>query len=215
MRKLIFVVSLLIVTTGCNSAPNQGAAKPEQAQPTPQKNEFLTGRVALQKLFTTARGWAGDAQPIRLESQAQRNTAKGAEAQESIGKAPLWRASFASPARGLQRPFMWSGLTGPDAPERGVTPGSEDSFSPGNISTRPFDLNYLKTDSEDAFQVAQKHGGSALLKKSPTIPVNYVLDWDPRKSQLIWHVIYGENPHDPDLQIAVDASTGVYLRKET
>ena len=212
MRKLIFAVSLLIGSVGCNSAPNQPAASPEPAKAAP-KTELQTGRVVLQKLYTTARMWASDAQPIRLESQAQ-GPQSNEEAKENIGKAPLWRGSFASPARGLQKPFMWSGLAGPDAPERGITPGSEDSFSPNNTFTQPFDLAYLKTDSEKAFEVAQAHGGSALLKKSPKTPVNYVLDWDPRKKQLVWHVIYGQNPHDPQLQIAVDASTGGYIRKE-
>ena len=38
--------------------------------------------------------------------------------------------------------------------------------------------------------------------------------WDPHKNELIWHVIYGENTNDPQLQVAVDASSGSYIRKE-
>ena len=204
-----------MLLTACSSndkSENKSAAPAAQSKPAEQKSEFLTGRVALQRLYTTARGWAGDAAPFRLESQSRK--VEGSNAEENQGKEPIWRGYFASPSRGQQKPLMWSGVAGPDAPERGITPGAEDTFSAGNISTRPFNLAYLKIDSDKAFQVAQQHGGSALLKKTPQLPVNYALDWDARNNDLVWHVIYGENTNEPQLQIAVNASNGAYIRKE-
>ena len=109
---------------------------------------------------------------------------------------------------------MWSSVAGPDAPERGINPGAEDGFSASNAFTRPFNLVYLKVDSDKAFEVAQQHGGSALLKKNPDLPVNYVLDWDPRRSELIWHVIYGTGLEDAKLRVAVNATSGDFLRIE-
>ena len=209
---LLISIFAAMLLTACSSE-NKSANVPQPSKPVEQKSEFESGRIVLQRLYTTARGWASDAEPIRLESQYRK--IEGASATVNPGKAAMWRATFGSPARQLQKPYMWSGVAGPDAPERGINPGAEDGFSASNTFTHPFNLVYLKIDSDKAFEVAQKHGGSALLKKNPDLPVNYVLDWDPRRSELIWHVIYGQNSNDPDLQIAVDASSGDYIRKES
>ena len=110
--------------------------------------------------------------------------------------------------------FVWSGLTGPDAPEPGVSFSAEDSWSPANTSDRVFNLGFLTTDSDKAYQVAQKNGGQKLTTKDPKQPVFFVLDWDASKSQLVWHVIYGSSRDEAKLRIAVNASTGEFLRVE-
>ncbi|HLI62515.1 MAG TPA: hypothetical protein VKV05_03890 [Terriglobales bacterium] len=127
------------------------------------------------------------------------------------GKAGLWRASFASPAKSAMKMFLWSGLSGPDAPEPGVSFSAEDSWSPANTSTRIFNLGFLKIDSDKAYEVAQQHGGAKLTAKKSQQPVFFVLDWDAAKKELVWHVIYGDSRDDAKLQIAVDASTGGFL----
>ena len=110
--------------------------------------------------------------------------------------------------------YMWSGLTGPDAPAQGISPGTEDSWSAGNTSTRPFQLVYLKFDTDQALETAQKHGGTALIKKTPELPVNYRLAWETRSSMLVWHVIYGKSTNEPDLDVVVDATTNQFVRVE-
>ncbi|MGH9648993.1 MAG: hypothetical protein ACRD3I_00820, partial [Terriglobales bacterium] len=150
--------------------------------------------------------WAADAQPVRVESVYT----KGAPTQE--GKAGVWRASFASASQRGIKPYVWSGVTEERAPERGVTSGPEDDFNPRNLSTQPFDIAFLKTDTGEAFKVAQEHGGKKVLDKNADTPINYVLFWDPRKSELVWQVMYGTSPAEAKLTIAVNASTGVFLR---
>ncbi len=110
--------------------------------------------------------------------------------------------------------FAWSGLVGPDAPEPGITFSAEDSWSPTNSSTQTFDIAFLKVDSDHAYEVAQKNGGDKLTKKDPKQPVIFVLDWDTTKNQLVWHVLYGNNPRDTKLRIAVDATSGEFIRIE-
>jgi hypothetical protein len=170
--------------------------------------QYETGRTAFQKMFLAARGWAPDARPFRLQSQFS------PEAPTAEGKAVLWRASVASPARRMMKLFAWSGMVGPDAPEQGVSFSAEDSWSPGNSSTVPFDIAFLKVDSDKAYEAAQKNGGDKLTKKDPKQPVTFLLEWDASKSQLVWHVIYGENPTEAKLRIAVDATSGEFLRVE-
>ncbi len=110
--------------------------------------------------------------------------------------------------------FVWSGLVGPDAPEPGINFSAEDSWNPANTSTQVFDMGFLKVDSDQACDVAQKHGGEKLTLKDPKQPVFFVLDWDASKNQLLWHVIYGSSQDESKLRIAIDATSGEFVRVE-
>ena len=205
MKKLLMAMLGLTILTGCTSEP----AKPVQTEkPKPKTTEAVTGRTAFQKLYISARGWARDAQPYRLESQITADW-KGKD-----GKSAVWRAYFASPSQRGVKPFIWSGSQAPDAPSPGITPGNEDTYNPTNSSTRVFDSGFLKLDSDKALEVAQKHGGDKILQKNPDNPIVYVLNWDGVTNELIWRVIYGDSPEDAKLRVAVNASNGEFLRVE-
>jgi hypothetical protein len=193
MRRLAFIVLALAVISGCTSQTPQAPEKPQPA-------DALTGRAAFQKLYISARGWAADAKPYQLQSSAVGDY-QGAE-----GKAVVWRASFASELQHGSRPYGWSGIDSPDAPSRGVSPGAQDNYTPGNT----FDMNFLKVDSDKAYEIAEKHGGD----KITGIPIVYWLDWAPGENKLVWHVIYGNNRDNAKLVVDIDASTGEFIRKE-
>jgi hypothetical protein len=205
MKKLAFVCIAALALAGCSSS-KPASSQPSQAAP--KQAEYETGRVAFQKLYLSARGWAGDATPFRLQSQYT------PDFPVNEGKTGLWRASFASPARRMMKMFIWSGLVGADAPEQGVTFTTEDSWTSANTSTRVFSFEFLKVDSDKAYEVAEKNGGSKLTKKDPKQPVFFILDWDNAKNVLLWHVIYGTTQDDAKLRIAVNASTGEFERVE-
>ncbi len=204
--KLALACIAVLLLASCSSS------KPTESQPTskpaPRQAEYETGREAFQKMYLTAHSWASDAQPFRLQSQYS----AGAPVNE--GKAGLWRASFASPGKRMMKMFMWSGLVGENAPEPGITFSAEDTWNPANISTRIFNLGFLKIDSDKAYQVAEKNGGSKITKKDPQQPVYFVLDWDGAKNELLWHVVYGEDEDHAKLRVAVNASTGEFERVE-
>lgn len=209
MTKIAVACVALALLAACSSTPKTGNSESQPAaKPVPKQAEYLTGRTALQQMYISARGWAGDAKLFRLQSQFT----PGAPTAE--GKAGLWRASFASPSKRAMKMFVWSGLVGPDAPEQGITFSAEDSWNPSNASTQVFELGFLKVDSDEAYTVAQKHGGEKLTVKDPKQPVVFVLDWDAQKSVLVWHVIYGNSPDEAKLRIAVNASSGEFLRVE-
>lgn len=209
-------LSIGLGLVSCSSSSINGKNSNESvSKPVAKPADAETGRMVLQRLYTTSRGWASDTEPVRIESQNYKHTgadSAGAPTGQD-GKAALWRAIFASPSRHLMKTYMWSGLTGPDVTP-GITPGSEDSFSAGNSSTQPFQWAYLKTDSDQALQIAQKHGGAAQLKKDPNLPVNYSLQWNSHQDILEWHVLYGNSTNAPDLSVVVDATTGKFVRVE-
>jgi hypothetical protein len=109
---------------------------------------------------------------------------------------------------------VWSGTDAADAPSRGINPGVEDTYSPNNSSTQVFDIAFLKVDTDKAFEVAQAHGGDKLLEKTPDTPVLYLLDWSSATNELIWHVIYGTSRDEAKLRVAVNASSGDFMRVE-
>lgn len=193
MKRLAIVLLSLAVISGCTSEPNQ----PEQR---PEPPEVITGRSAFQKLYVSAHGWAPDVKPYQLQSEVIGNKGNG-------GKAVVWRAAFTSPSQRKSKSYVWSGTDSSNAPSRGVTPGTEDSYTPNNA----FDINFLKVDSDKAYEVAQEHGGSKVTET----PIIYLLDWTPGGNKLVWHVIYGTGRTDAKLVIDVDATTGLFIRKES
>jgi hypothetical protein len=208
--RLIIMALVLASLLGCSSEPAKPATEskaPEPQQPAFQ-NQFLTGREALQKMYIQARSWAPDAKPYNLVSYAS----KDANGQD--GKSGIWSAGFASPSRRGVKVYSWSGLKADDAPEPGVSAKPEDTYNPSNSTTQIFDLAFLKEDSTKAAEVAKAHGGDKLLKKDPDTKALYRVDWNPRENKLYWHVLYGPDRDAPKLRVAVDASTGAFIRVE-
>lgn len=205
MKKLLMTALALALMAGCSSEPT----KPAQTEkPQPKATELVTGRTAFQKSFIAARGWASDVKAYRVES-VNVGDAKGKD-----GKAAVWRSYFASTAQKGVKPYIWSGTDSPDAPARGISPGPEDSYNPNNASTQVFDIGFLKVDSDKALEVAQQHGGDKVLQKDPDTPILYVLDWNHTTNELTWHVIYGVSRDQAKLRVAVNATTGEFLRVE-
>lgn len=198
------LLALAALCLGCSSEPTKA---PSGSTEQPAAMQMETGRFALQKMLAPARFWSGDALPVRMES----TNLKGSNGHD--GKANFWRAQFASAGRQKSEPFTWSGIATEDTP-KGVNHGVEDTYNPANRLARPFDLNFLKVDTDKAFEVAQEHGGKKVLEKDPKTNVGYLLDFDGQSSQLRWHVIYGGTESTGKLTVLVDASSGAFLRKE-
>jgi len=198
------VIAVLAMLTACSDS-----GKPaEPAKPEVKGPELITARSAFQKLYIAARGWNPDAKPYRLEAIAT------SDGNGHDGKWAIWRCSFASAAQRSAKTFTWSGSAADGAPSRGVNPGTEDSYSASNSSTQVFDMAFLKIDSDQAFTTAQKHGGDKTLEKTADTPVLYVCDWNHNTSELTWHVIYGSSREGAKLTVAVNASTGEFIRVE-
>jgi hypothetical protein len=219
ISKQIVWSSLLAILTlagaGCSSKPqgsDSGGRKSETSKSAKTARattptDFETGREAFQKVYAMARSWAPDVQPVRFESRPRKE-------EKHDGTGSVWSGTFASSSRRQIRSYLWSGASADDAPEPGITPGTADVYNEGNASTRPFDLTFLKIDTDKAFAVASKKGGAAVLKKNPDTPVKYVLFWDAPRGRLIWRVIFGQSEYDAKLVVWVNASTGDFVKIE-
>lgn len=183
--------------SGCSSEP----AKPTTAETSqPKAPQTTTGSSAFFKCYISARGWAGDVQPYRVESHA------AADAKGRDGKSEDWSVGFASASLHSVKSYSWT--------NGDISHGVEDTYSPSNSTTQVFDVQAIKVDTDKAFAVAQEHGGSQLLQKEPDTPVLYVLDWNRPSNRVLWHVVYGTNPETAKLRVAVNATTGEFVRVE-
>jgi hypothetical protein len=199
---LLAAVLMLAACTSTNQ-PSSNGSQPEPPKPAPPQLE--TARYGYQQMLNGARLWAADAQPFRLESVAT------SEANGQGGKSAVWRGSFGSASRGKMEKFVWSGA-GAES-KRGVDHGVEDFYSPMNATMMTFDTAYWKSDSDAAYDVAQKHGGEKLVKANPKTPVTFVLDYDSAHRRLTWHVSYAPQGAQP-LTIDVNATTGQFIGTE-
>jgi hypothetical protein len=201
----LLLTSLLALFSACSSEPSKPAEQPKEQ---PKGPELLTARSAFQKMYVAARGWNVDSRPYRIESVTT------SDGNGHDGKWAVWRASFASPNAHAEKTYTWSGSTADGAPARGINPGIEDSYSPTNANTQVFDMAFLKVDSDKAAETAQKHGGDKVLEKSADTPLSFVCDWNHNTNELVWHVIYGPSREGAKLTVAVNASTGEFIRVE-
>jgi hypothetical protein len=195
------------VLVGCSGNKPAPAAR-EQPKAEAQKEEkptLYTGKPCVLRMADLAQRWARDALPFHVESTVT------SEANGQDGKATIWRGMFATPSRGTFKTFTCSGSHRSDQPAYGVTSTAESAYAP-NVPGLMFQRFYLQTDSDEAYGVAQQHGGSGLLKKNPKQPVTYILDWDIKRRELVWGVMYGTGQADSKGVGVIDASRGTFLR---
>jgi hypothetical protein len=199
------VILLMLLMMGCSSESNkpQEPPKPEKKGP-----ELISARSAFQKLYVAAHGWNVDARPYRISSVAT------SDGNGQDGKWAVWTGSFASPNARAAKTFTWSRSDAQGAPSRGISPSAEYSYSESNASTHIWDMAFLKIDSDQALETAKKHGGDKVLQKAPDTSITYVCDWNHNTNELVWHVLFGPNRENSKLNVAVNASTGEFIRVE-
>src|SRR5882724_6513510 len=90
-------LAVAILFTACSEAPTKVVEKAPEVPPEP-----VTGSTAFFRMYTAARGWAGDLQPLRMTSIYLPDVKK------VPGKAPAWQATFVSPERQRARTYTYS-----------------------------------------------------------------------------------------------------------
>lgn len=196
----VFLFSAILIgcSTSTTTQPEPAAAPAAAKEPT-----LYTARQCFGSMVNLAQRWSPDALPFHMESELN------SEATGQEGKATVWHAYFASPSRGTAKIFTCSGsrLSGavsgfsdtPESPYAANTPGL--LFQPAAFVI----------DSDKAYAVTLDHGGQTFLKKDAKQPILYRLDWDNKKKQLVWWVVYGKSETDRQGLCVVDAKSGAFI----
>ena len=199
--------ALLILSTACSSKPVKKAEAVKEEPPPPP--EPVTGNKAFFQMYTAARAWAGDLEPLRLTSVHLDDVPK------EPGKAGAWQAWFVSPSRGKQRSYTYAVIEAQGNLHKGVFAGLEETWSGPRSNSQPFRIQALKVDTSDAYETAMAKGKNAkqYSEKNPELNISFLLEQNPRHPNLVWRVIWGETVGSSGYSVFVDATTGEY--KET
>lgn len=195
------VLILVAVLISC-STPNQPTNT--ETKPAPKQPTLYTAKDCFSSMVNLAQRWDPGAMPFHMESETN------AEATGQDGKATVWRGFFASRTRGTMKTVVCSGSYLPNAPARGFTDTTEAPYA-ANVPGLMFDPSLFLADSDKAFAATLDHGGSDLIKKNAKQPIIYSLDWDSRRKELVWLVIYGTSGADRQGLGVVSARTGTFL----
>jgi hypothetical protein len=200
----------LAILTACSSSENKPkestSEKPASAAPAPSTQPVLyTGQEAFNRMLGLALKWSPDAQPARLESVLT------TEATGQNGKSAIWRGFFVSPSRRAVTTVVCAGSRRPDAPPFGVSTEANTGAYNAEAANLAFLPLLVKTDTDKAFEIAQQHGGEAILKKDAQQPVTYVLLKDRKQNVPVWYVIYGTSEKDRKGIGVINATTGAFV----
>jgi hypothetical protein len=208
ISRLLFAIGLIsvaLLTVACSSSENKTASEtPVAAQPAKKEPALYTGQQAFNQMTGLALKWSPDAQPARLESVLS------SETNGQDGKSAVWRGYFVSPSRRATKTIVCSGSRLPDAPPYGVsTEGADGAYNADSANLAFLGL-LLKTDTDQAYTVAQQHGGNAIVKKDPQQPITYVLLKDRKLNVPVWYVVYGSEKDRKGIGL-INATTGAFV----
>ena len=210
LYRLAFALCLMgiaILTVGCSSDNKESTGEKPAAVAPPAKKEpvLYSGVEAFNRMMGLAMKWAPDAEPARLESVLT------TEANGQGGKSTVWRGYFASPSHHSSKTIVCSGSRLPGAPPFGVSPeGTEGAYNAATANLAFLPL-LVKTDTDKAFDLAQQHGGDAIVKKDAAQPITYVLLKDRKLNIPVWYVIYGASETDRKGIGVINATTGAFV----
>ncbi|MGQ9712338.1 MAG: hypothetical protein ACUVRC_06735 [Desulfotomaculales bacterium] len=187
-------------TSGSTPAPQEQAKPVEQGAPQPATAAALTAKEACTQLAASARQWADDARPYKLEGKADRDGAAITD-----GKCSTWRVWFSSPAK--KEIWVYS-----------FRDGQPYRYPEGSGGNLPYDVadwsNDWRIDSDKAAQIATEAGikevtlmhmylqGASFVTTPREVPSSCKVWWD----------IYGRDQAGNGKRVYLDASTGTVLK---
>ena len=201
LARFLLVLLLSFIHASCSEPSKTPSGKSKVAAPSPTP---VTGRFAFQRMYIQARTWAVDAQPLRISSFNLKEVASKA------GKCGAWQATFVSPQLGKARSYTFSSADSHGKIREGVFAGREEPWGGSSGQARPFFIQALKVDSDEAFDTASQKSSDFVIK-NPEMPVLFQLELTSRHPNPTWRVIWGETLGTIHHSAFIDASSGVFL----
>ena len=203
MEKILIsaaLVAAVLGLTACSSeAPKTTEAKTEAKKEPEIPTTPVTGKAAFYEMYTPARQWATDIQPLTLVSKEVEGI------KNEGGRAAMWTATFASPSLRAARVYDYSIKDqGPDI-SKGVKAEPQIGWTGPTQAVMPFQLGDFSVDSDAAYSTAAAKAGT-WLKDHPDKPVSMTLGLAQRFPNPVWYILWG-TPKD-GYAVYVNATSG-------
>lgn len=178
----------VVVLTACSEAPKTTSETKTDtdAQAKAGPPEPVSGKTAYWEIYTSARNWARDAQPLRVESKDVPGV------QNKDGKAGMWTATLVSPSQKEARVFTYSVIKYPPDVYKGVTIGRPLPWNGPSAGIVPFQMSNVNTDSDSAYKTASGEAES-WLKTHPGKDASLTLTDSVRYHIPTWVVVWGDS----------------------
>jgi hypothetical protein len=199
-KKLILISAFALLSAGCSDTPKDTAQKSTEKAVSAQP---VTGQSALFKIYQVARTWAPDVEIVRM------NTIPMSEVPEIPGKSGAWEALVSSESKGLRKSYTYSVVESVGNLHEGVFGGAQEPASQGP-RTAPFLIGGVKVDTDAAYNTA-KPKAAEYEKKAANKRISFLLEMNPKYSNPVWRVIWGDSVGTSGFSVLIDATTGEYL----
>ncbi|MBV9404594.1 MAG: hypothetical protein JO211_04570 [Acidobacteriaceae bacterium] len=181
------VVLAMLMLAGCSQPPKPAAetdttdtsAKEASGPPQP-----VSGKTAYWEIYKSARTWATDIQPLRIESKDIPGV------KNDGGKAAMWAVTFGSPSQHAMRTYTYAIVAHAPDIYKGVTIGRSLDWNGPTRDAMPFKVSEA-VDSDAAYQAASKDA-DAWLKKHPDKEASLTLGNAYRFPAPVWFVLWGD-----------------------
>jgi hypothetical protein len=197
---LSFAVVAFLFTAGCSDAPKEEVKKEAPKPPAP-----ITGRQGFQMTYPSARGWASDAVPMRVQGLNLDSV------KVETAKAPIWQVTYVSASKGAMRAYTWSTVEEGTNIHKGVFGGAQDSWAGPSGQERSFDSSGVNVDTPEALEKALTKADAYLKKPGQKPVVNFLLQQTTRYNEPVWIVMWGISPGTAEFTVTVGATSGKVL----
>lgn len=204
MRRSAFSVALcatLCVLGACSSSKTTTTAESEtKAAEISTAPELVTAKTAFWKMYTPAKKWASDAEPLTI----QQEDFPGVKAQD--GKSAMWTTTFGSRSLKQARTFTYATAASGHEIYKGATVGNSITWAGPTRAAMTFQTDDLKVDSDDAVKAAAKDASAWLEKHPGDQPTSVKLGNASEFPAPVWLVIYGNDKEG--YRALINANTG-------
>jgi len=200
------VVLGILMLAACSQSPKPAStaetAETSTANEPSGPPQPISGKTAFWEMYKSARNWATDLEPLRLESKEIPGI------RNDGGKAAMWVATFGSPARHEIRTYTYA-ITA-HAPDiyKGVTIGRVLPWSGPTRDAMPFKASEA-VDSDAAYTAAWKDA-AAWAKTHPGKDASLTLGNAFRFPAPVWYILWGNNKSG--YAAFVNANTGTVIK---
>ena len=199
------VALTFLMLAACSPSPKPAATETTTESQTKEASgppQPVSGKTAYWEMYKSARAWATDLQPLRLESKE----IPGIKNED--GKAAMWTAILGSPSKKEYCTFTYAIVAHSPDIYKGVTIGRTLPWSGPTRDAMPFKTSDA-IDSDAAFQAASKDA-AAWLKKHPETQASLTLENAFRFPAPVWFVLWGNNKSG--YAAYVNASSGTVMK---